>query len=230
MLNLSPDTLLDIVVILLLVPTLFFAVVLNNRLSALRKSRDELAKVVNSFNEATMRAEAGIPRLKRATAEANTTLQERMEKAQSLRDDLAFMVQRAEEMAERLDDRLKSARADAPMAPVQPPPAAAPAAGVEPRVAGRQMPPQAAAPAPQQAPAAMMSEQSMESDLRGALEAARAEASAIEAKQGTPAATLADRAMMEADEPTPSTDDAVALEEERSQAERELLKALQSAR
>ena len=81
MLNLSPETLLDIVVILLLVPTLFFAVVLNSRLSALRKSRDELAKVVNSFNEATMRAEAGIPRLKRATAEANTTLQERMEKA-----------------------------------------------------------------------------------------------------------------------------------------------------
>jgi len=105
------DTIMDLAIILLLVPTIVYAVILNRRLSALRNSRDELAKVVGSFNEATMRAEAGIPKLKKATLEANNALQERVVKAHSLRDDLAFMIERAEEMADKLDGSVKSGRA-----------------------------------------------------------------------------------------------------------------------
>ena len=86
------NTIMDLAIILLLVPTIVYAAILNRRLSALRNSRDELAKVVGSFNEATMRAEAGIPKLKKATLDANNALQERVEKAHSLRDDLAFMI------------------------------------------------------------------------------------------------------------------------------------------
>ncbi len=153
---------LDIAVILLLVPTIIYAVILNRRLSALRKSREELAKVVNSFNEATMRAEAGIPKLKKATTEANHTLKDRVEKAQTLRDDLAFMIERAEELATRLEG---AARADA-------------------RVAG---PRDSDFPPPQRA-------------VGGRAAAARA------------------------------VNQSPAFDEERSEAERELLKALQSAR
>ena len=65
--DMTPAMILDIVVILLLVPTIIYAVILNRKLAArLRRSREELSKVVNSFNEATMRAEAGIPKLKKA--------------------------------------------------------------------------------------------------------------------------------------------------------------------
>ena len=101
---------LDIVVILLLVPTIVYAIILNRRLTALRRTREELSKVVNSFNEATMSAEAGIPKLKKATTEANLTLKDRVEKAQTLRDDLAFMIERAEELAGRLEGAVRSAR------------------------------------------------------------------------------------------------------------------------
>ncbi len=106
----TTGTILDIVVILLLIPTITYAVILNRRLTALRRSREELSKVVNSFNEATMRAEAGIPKLKKATTEANHTLKDRVEKAQTLRDDLAFMIERAEELANRLEGAVRSAR------------------------------------------------------------------------------------------------------------------------
>ena len=78
--NMPFSTILDLAIILLLVPTIVYAVILNRRLSALRKSRDELAKAVSSFNEATMRAEAGIPKIKKATHEANAALQERVER------------------------------------------------------------------------------------------------------------------------------------------------------
>lgn len=106
--------LLDIVVSLLLIATISYAVMLNSRLSALRKNRDDLAKTIINFNEATMRAESSIPKLRKAADDAGQTLQERVEKAQSLRDDLAFMIERADTMANRLENAVRSARVDGP--------------------------------------------------------------------------------------------------------------------
>ncbi len=104
--------LLDLVVSGLLVATITYAIRLNNRLGALRKNRDDLAKTIVSFNEATVRAELSIPKLKRAAEEAGAGLQERVEKAQSLRDDIAFMIERADAMANRLENAVRSARTE----------------------------------------------------------------------------------------------------------------------
>ncbi|CAA7615831.1 conserved hypothetical protein [Candidatus Terasakiella magnetica] len=111
--------LLDIVVSLLLIATIGYAVMLNSRLSALRKNRDDLAKTIVNFNEATVRAESSIPKLRKAAEDAGQGLQERVEKAQSLRDDLAFMIERADTMANRLENAVRSARSE-----VKPPPSA----------------------------------------------------------------------------------------------------------
>ncbi|MQX35400.1 DUF6468 domain-containing protein [Roseospira navarrensis] len=95
---------LDIVIVVLLVPTILFAWVLNSRLADLRRNRDELARLIGSFNEATHRAEAGIPKLRKAADDAGRALADRVEKAQILRDDLAFMVDRAETTLGKLED------------------------------------------------------------------------------------------------------------------------------
>ena len=101
---------LDVMVAALLLVTIIYAWVLNQRLSQLRRNRDDLAKVVASFNDATARAEAGIPKLRKAAEETGLALQERVEKAQSLRDDLAFMIERADAMADRLEEAVRVAR------------------------------------------------------------------------------------------------------------------------
>lgn len=101
---------LDVLVVILLVPTIVFAVLLNNRLSALRRNREDLARLIAAFNEATVRAESGIPRLRKAGEDAGRFLQEKAERAQVLRDDLAFMVERASAMAERLDGASRAAK------------------------------------------------------------------------------------------------------------------------
>jgi len=87
-------------------------VVLNRRLGILRRNGDELAKLIARFNEATLRAESSIPKLRKAAEEAGQTLQERVEKAQSLRDDLAFMVERADTMATKLESGVRNARTE----------------------------------------------------------------------------------------------------------------------
>lgn len=103
---------LDILVSVLLVATIGYAVMLNTRLTQLRKNRDEMAKIIVSFNEATVRAESSIPKLRKAAEESGSVLQERVEKAQSLRDDLAFMIERADTMANRLENAVRSARTE----------------------------------------------------------------------------------------------------------------------
>jgi hypothetical protein len=103
---------LDLLVSVLLVATIGYAVMLNQRLTQLRKNRDDLAKIIVSFNEATVRAESSIPKLRKAAEDAGQSLQERVEKAQSLRDDLAFMIERADTMANRLENAVRSARTD----------------------------------------------------------------------------------------------------------------------
>jgi len=205
--NIPLSTFLDLAIILLLVPTIIYAVILNRRLSTLRKSRGELAKVVSSLNEATMRAEAGIPKLKKATHEANSALQDRVEKAHSLRDDLAFMIERSEEMADRLEGTVRTGRTGN----VQP--AAAPlpvrsAVAPDPSVAARTL-----------AGAALASDGDEEIDLRAVIGAARAEANVTGQREAGPSSGGV--------RPAPET---YVDEDERSEAERELLKALQSAR
>ncbi len=106
----SPTVLLDVVIVALLVPTIVYAVMLNRKLEALRRNRDDLAKMIASFQEATTRAEAGIPKMRRAVQEVGEALQTSMEKAQTLRDDLAFMTERADSMANRLEAQLREAR------------------------------------------------------------------------------------------------------------------------
>lgn len=108
---------LDLIIAILLAATIAYAAVLNNKLNQLRKNRDDLAKLVAAFNDATMRAEAGIPKLKRASEEASSTLIDRVEKAQSLRDDLAFMIERADAMANRLEGSVRTARGEAKPVP-----------------------------------------------------------------------------------------------------------------
>ncbi|WP_236686261.1 DUF6468 domain-containing protein [Paramagnetospirillum magnetotacticum] len=111
---------LDLIVSVLLIATIGYAWMLNQRLSSLRKNRDDLAKTISAFNEATLRAESSIPKLRKAAEESGQTLQERVEKAQSLRDDLAFMIERADTMANRLENAVRTARTDAPKSTPEP--------------------------------------------------------------------------------------------------------------
>ncbi len=94
---------LDTVIILLLVATIGYAVMLNRQLKVLRHNREELAKLISTFNEATLRAEAGVPKLRRATEEAGQSLQEQLDKASVLQDDLAYMIERADAALKRMD-------------------------------------------------------------------------------------------------------------------------------
>jgi hypothetical protein len=104
---------LDILVAVLLAITIGYAWVLNKRLGNLRRDKGELEKMALNFHTATDRAEESIVRLK-VNVDA---LQECMSKAELLRDDLVFLSERGGAAADRLEVSVRAARDEAGVSP-----------------------------------------------------------------------------------------------------------------
>jgi hypothetical protein len=101
---------LEIVLIVLLAATLFHAVRLERALGVLKRDRAVLEELVGGFNASTRQAEAGIERLRAAADGAGRQLAQQIEAGAALKDDLSYLSQRGERLADQLDDRLRSAR------------------------------------------------------------------------------------------------------------------------
>jgi len=113
-----------------------FAIRLERQLAALRRDRGALEAGAAGMGEATRAAEAAMLRL-RATAEgAGKGVAEKIATAEPLREDLRFLTERAEALADRLDALVRAARPlagqpTALAAPVVAEPAAAPRSQAE---------------------------------------------------------------------------------------------------
>jgi len=101
---------LDGLVIVLLVATIVYCVLLNRRLGAMRRNEDELQLLIASFNQATARAEAGIGALKKAAEGVRESLHGEVEDAKALYDELSFMLERGDALAERMGGRISEIR------------------------------------------------------------------------------------------------------------------------
>lgn len=124
---------LEVFVAGLLVITIGLAGVLNHRLGKLRRDRADLEKLTAEFQQATARASDASHNL---TVDAEQ-LSEGIEKAQSLKDDLTFLIERAAGAADQLEDRIRASRNAGERAAPAPRPAAArvvaPTEGTAPR-------------------------------------------------------------------------------------------------
>lgn len=94
--------LLDGLLILLLIATIVYAMILNKKLNRLRGNHDEMEVFVDKMNVACARAEAATAGLRSAGESGKAVFRESMTKAEALRDELVFLVERADIVAGRL--------------------------------------------------------------------------------------------------------------------------------
>lgn len=97
------EFIINIVIIGLLIPTIIYTYRLNKSLNKLRENQSSLKKLVEALNEATFKAEHSIPKLKSATTMSSENLKEVVENASVIKDDLMFINQRANNLADRLE-------------------------------------------------------------------------------------------------------------------------------
>lgn len=93
---------LDVVVAVLLAATIAYAAILNRRLQGLRANKDEFEAMIGEFNEATRRTEGSIQALRLAADQTAKALSAQVERGQALRDELAFLTNRADGASERI--------------------------------------------------------------------------------------------------------------------------------
>lgn len=191
--------LVDLVIAGLLVATIVYAVQLNRRIGLLRDGKEELEKLLAGFAEATGRAQSSVDGMRRAAGETGQELQSLVAKAQELRDELKFIMETAEGVANRLEQAGSSAARQAA-------PAAALAAAPRP-VAPQPMPP----PAPKKP--ALTGAAAGPVDVPPGM--------GIAAVRGTPIAVKPAEPAEGAPAPVSATAEA------RSRAERELIEALE---
>jgi hypothetical protein len=106
----SLSILLDALIVALLVVTIVYAVILNRRMGALRDQRTEFEKLLAGFDESTKRAEASVKNLKSSAEQQMKAMQQPLQRAEAMRDELAFIVRRADELADRLSNAITNSR------------------------------------------------------------------------------------------------------------------------
>ncbi len=98
----TPALLLDAVVILLLLATIGYAAVLNRRLTRLRAAKDEMEALLREFGEAGAKAQQALAALHGEGEATAKRLDGLLEQAKSLSDDLVFLIDRGERLADGL--------------------------------------------------------------------------------------------------------------------------------
>ena len=106
----SLELLINLVIIVLLVPTIIYAYRLNKNLTILRENQNSLSRLIASLNDATVKAENSIPKLKNATEISSQNLKDVVDNAKSLKDDLTFINERADNLADRLENVIHDGR------------------------------------------------------------------------------------------------------------------------
>ena len=106
----SFELLTNLAIICLLIPTIIYTYRLNRSLTILRQNQNSLAKLVEALNDATHKAENSIPKLKSVTEHSSEGLKEVVDSAKTLKDDLLFINERADNLADRLENVIRDGR------------------------------------------------------------------------------------------------------------------------
>ena len=104
------ELIINLAIIGLLIPTIIYAYKLNKSLNILRQNQSSLAKLVEALNEATFKAESSIPKLKSVTEHSSEGLKEVVDCAKELKADLLFINERADNLADRLENVIRDGR------------------------------------------------------------------------------------------------------------------------
>ncbi len=101
---------LQLVLVVLLGATLFQAIRLERALGVLKRDRASLESLVVGFNVSTHQAENGIQQLRSVADGAGRDIEAQLNKSMALKDDLIFLTERGNRLADRLDTLVRAAR------------------------------------------------------------------------------------------------------------------------
>ena len=94
--------LIESLLVLLLAATIYFAIRLNRRLTVLRVEKEQLEKLITQFELVADRAHSSLSGLRATADQVKSDLDDATNKSHAMRDELAFLIERADTNAEKL--------------------------------------------------------------------------------------------------------------------------------
>ena len=94
--------LIEGLLVLLLTATIYFAIRLNKRLTVLRVEKEQLEKLITQFELVADRAHSSLSGLRATADQVKSDLDDSTNKSHAMRDELAFLIERADINAEKL--------------------------------------------------------------------------------------------------------------------------------
>jgi len=107
----------DAVICLLLVVAIGYAAALNRKLTLLRDAKRDMEKLFAEFASATDEAQGGLMALKEGSGTAGQALAKNVTDACRLADEMAFLVKKGNEIADRLEVQIAASRKASQAAP-----------------------------------------------------------------------------------------------------------------
>ncbi len=101
--NMVLTLIVDVMMAVLLIITLFYCSRLNKRIRLLQDAKSELAQIVQEFDESTQRATQSIAEIHAASTRISENIQHKIDKANFLADDLQFLIERSAKIADKHD-------------------------------------------------------------------------------------------------------------------------------
>ena len=98
----------EILLAVLLSTAIGYGFVLNRRIVELRKDQVKLDKLAKSFAKATSRAEVSILKLKSTSDVTSQTLDETVKNADRIREDLLYLIERGNILADSLESGIRN--------------------------------------------------------------------------------------------------------------------------
>ncbi|HCR86152.1 MAG TPA: hypothetical protein DIV86_05685 [Alphaproteobacteria bacterium] len=106
----SIGVILNIVIGILLVVTIIYCFILSRRIANFNSSKNDLSKFLNEFGKSIAQAEKNIMELKEMGTQADENLKSQIKKAKFLANDLSFLTEKGENVAETLDSKITMSR------------------------------------------------------------------------------------------------------------------------
>lgn len=97
------DLIIEGLVVILLMVTVFYCISLEAKLRALRSGKDELKGVIEALAKSTENAQASVYHLKAAGAQTATDLEKKISDARKLADELELMIGSGNALADRME-------------------------------------------------------------------------------------------------------------------------------
>jgi methyl-accepting chemotaxis protein len=94
---------MDYVIILCFIVTIIYCWRVDKRVASVRNIKAELLSLVRNFDDSIVRSEICIHELKNISNKANIDLQQRLDSAKQLSQELSFLTDHADEIAEKIE-------------------------------------------------------------------------------------------------------------------------------